>query len=96
MRPSTVSDMNISETSWLFVIKFHLEHRLGRGLTAVGFGLDWSKALVSMQQIATIGFYFNWEKPCDHSNSFIFDLQVMRTTIKSWMGSKFGKIRPWT
>ena len=23
-------------------------------------------------------------------------LQVMRSTIKSWMGSKFGKIRPGT
>ena len=27
------------------------------------------------------------------SSSF---LQVSRTTIKSWMGSKFGQIRPWT
>ena len=27
------------------------------------------------------------------SSSF---LQVTRTTIKSWMGLKFGQVRPWT
>ena len=27
------------------------------------------------------------------SSSF---LQVKRSTIKAWMGSKFGQIRPWT
>ena len=32
--PSTLSNMNISETSWLIVIKFHLEHHWGGGLAA--------------------------------------------------------------
>ena len=29
----------------------------------------------------------------DESSSF---LQIIRSTIKAWMGSKFGQIRPWT
>ena len=28
-RPSTLSDMNISETSWPIIIKFHLKHNWG-------------------------------------------------------------------
>ena len=38
LRPSTLSNMNISETSWAIIIKFHQEHHLGGGLTALGFG----------------------------------------------------------
>ena len=34
VRPSTLSNMNISETSRLIVIKFHLEHYWGMGLAA--------------------------------------------------------------
>ena len=48
VRASTLSNMNISETSWPIVIKFHLEHHWGRGLTALGFGLDWIRTLVSL------------------------------------------------
>ena len=37
VRGSTLSNMNISETSWLIVIKFHLDqHQWGGGLTALG------------------------------------------------------------
>ena len=32
--PSTLSNMNISETSWSIIIKFHQEHLWGGGLTA--------------------------------------------------------------
>ena len=45
---STLSNMNISETSWLLAIKFHLEHNWGEGLAAEGFGLDRIRTLVSM------------------------------------------------
>ena len=38
VRPSTLSNMNISETSWPIIIKFHQEHHWGGGLTALGFG----------------------------------------------------------
>ena len=48
VRPSTLSNMNISETSWPIIIKFHQEHHLGGGLTALGFGLDQIRTLVSM------------------------------------------------
>ena len=44
----TLSDMNISETSWPIIIKFHLKHHRGGGLTAAGFGLDRIRTLVSM------------------------------------------------
>ena len=52
MRPSvcafTLSNINISETSWPIVIKFHLEHNWGGGLAAKGFGPDGIRTLVSM------------------------------------------------
>ena len=47
-RPFILSNMNISETSQPSKIKFHLEHHLGGGLTALGFGLDRIRTLVSM------------------------------------------------
>ena len=34
VRASTLSNMNISETSWPIVIKFYLEHHWGGGLAA--------------------------------------------------------------
>ena len=34
VRASTLSNMNISETSWPILIKFHLEHHWGGGLAA--------------------------------------------------------------
>ena len=46
--PFTLSDMNISETSWPIIIKFHLKHHLGWGLAALGFGPDMVRTLVSM------------------------------------------------
>ena len=39
-RLSTLSNMNISETSWPIIIKFHKKHHWGRGLTVSGFGPD--------------------------------------------------------
>ena len=45
---STLSNMDISETSWPIVIKFNLEHHWGGGLAALGFGPDRIRNLVSM------------------------------------------------
>ena len=64
--------MNISETSWPTKIKFHLEHHWGGGLTAISFGLDRIRTLVSMatdssHRVLICG------KSCDHSSSLIFD-----------------------
>ena len=48
VRPSTLSNIYVSETSWPIIIKFHQEHYWGGGLTALGFGLDRIRTLVSM------------------------------------------------
>ena len=37
VRASTLSNINISETSWPIRIKFHQEQHWGGGLTALGF-----------------------------------------------------------
>ena len=48
VRPFTLPNINISETSWPIVIKFHLEHHWGGGLAALGFGPDRIRTLVPM------------------------------------------------
>ena len=48
VRASTLSNINISETSWPIVIKFHQKHHWGGGLAALGFGPDRIRTLVSM------------------------------------------------
>ena len=48
VRPFTLSNINISETSCPIKIKFHLKHHWGEGLTAKGFGQDRIRTLVSM------------------------------------------------
>ena len=48
VRPSTLSNMNISETSRPITIKFYLKHHLGGGKAALGFGADQIRTLVSM------------------------------------------------
>ena len=48
MRPFPYSNMNSSETSCPIKIKFHLEHHWGGRLTALGFGQDRIRTLVSM------------------------------------------------
>ena len=45
---STLSNINISETSRPIIITFHQEHHWGGGLTVLGFGLDRIRTLVSM------------------------------------------------
>ena len=47
-RASTLSNMNISETSRPITIKFYLKHHWGRRKTALGFGADQIRILVSM------------------------------------------------
>ena len=48
VRPFTLSNINISETSWPITIKFHQKHHWGGGLTAIGFRLYPMRTLVSM------------------------------------------------
>ena len=48
VRASTLSNMNISETSRLILTKFYLKHQWGGGKAALGFGADQIRTLVSM------------------------------------------------
>ena len=52
VRPSvgvlTLSNMNISATSWQIGMKFYLKHPWGGGKASVGFDLDRIRTLVSM------------------------------------------------
>ena len=52
VRPSvsllTLSNMNISATSWPIGMKFYLKHHWGGGKAPVGFDPDWIRTLVSM------------------------------------------------
>ena len=68
---STVSNINIPETSLPIIIKFHQEHHWGRGLAVFGFGLDRIRTLVSMATDSSHRVIMG--KSCDHSSSFIFD-----------------------
>ena len=99
VRASTLSNINIYEISWPIIIKFHQEHHWGGGLTVLGFRLDRIRTLVSMATDSSHRVIMG--KSCDQSSSFILIgsslfLQVTRTTIKSRMGSKLGKIGPGT
>ena len=44
----TLSNMNISATSWPITTKFYLRHHWDGGKAALGFGPDWIGTLVSM------------------------------------------------
>ena len=48
VRPLTLSNMNISATSWPIGMKFYLKHHWGGGKAALGFGSDRIGTLVSM------------------------------------------------
>ena len=48
VRPSTLSNMIISETRRPIIIKFRQKHHWAGGLTVIGFGLDRIRTLVSM------------------------------------------------
>ena len=48
VRAFTLSNMNISATSWPIGIKFYLKHHWSRGKASIGFDPDWLRTLVSM------------------------------------------------
>ena len=48
VRPFTLSGMNISETSWPIIIKFHLKHYWVGGLAALGLEPGRIRTLVSV------------------------------------------------
>ena len=48
VRALTLSNMNISATSWPIVRKFYLKHHWGGGKASVGFDPDQIRTVVSM------------------------------------------------
>ena len=48
VRALTLSNMNISATSWPIGMKFYLKHHWGGGKASVGFDPDQIRTLVSM------------------------------------------------
>ena len=48
VRPLTLSNMNISATSWAIGMKFYLKHHWGGGKASVRFDPDRIRTLVSM------------------------------------------------
>ena len=89
--------MNISETSRPIIIKFHQKHHSDGVLAALGFGPDRISTLVSMATDSSHRVIMGENLVTTLAPSFLIGsslfLQVIRTTIKSWMGLKLGSIR---
>ena len=72
-RWSTLSNMNMSETSWQIVIKFHLEHHWGREFAELAIGPDQIRSLVSMAIDSSHGFIMGENLVTTLVLSFFFD-----------------------
>ena len=87
---TTLSNMNIIETSWQVAIKFYLNHHWGGGCQ-LGFGPDLIRTLVSM---ATYSSHSGENLVTTPVPSFLFRsssfLQLTRKTMKTQMSSKFA------
>ena len=100
VRPSTLSNMNISETSRPITIKFYLKHHRGWGKAALGFGADQIRTLVSMATDSSHRVIMGKRASSSFlgcfSIGFFLYLQVTMTYIRACMSSKCGRIRPRT
>ena len=100
VRPSTLSNMNISETSRLITIKFYLKQYLGGGKVALGFGADQIRTLVSMATDSSHMFIMGKTASSRFLKYFFVGsfsyFKVMMTYIRAWMSLKFGRIRSQT
>ena len=90
--------MNISETSGPIVIEFHQEHYWGGGLVALCFGPYQMRTGFHGNSFLRVIMGKNLVTTLAPSFLIVFSLflQVKRTTIRSWIGLKFGKIQPGT
>ena len=68
---STLSNMNISETSRPITIKFYLKHHWGGEKAALGFGADQIRTLVSMATDSSHRVIMG--KECHHVFLAVFD-----------------------
>ena len=77
VRASTLSNMNISETSRPITTKFYLKHHWGGGKAALGFGADQIRTLVSMAMDCSHKVIRG--KGRHHVFSTVFDRRFCRT-----------------
>ena len=100
VRASTLSNMNISETSRPITTKFYLKHHWGGGKAALGFDADQIRTLVSMATDSSHRVIMGEKGVITFSRLFLIGsflyLQVTMTYIRACMSSKFGRIRPRT
>ena len=100
MRASTLSNINISETSGPIATKFYLKHHWGGGKAALGFWPDRIGTLLSMATDSSHRVIMGENLISTLAPSFLIEsfsyLQVTRTTIISRTSLNFGPIRPWT
>ena len=100
VRASTLSNMNISETSRPITTKFYLKHHWGGGKAALGFDADQIRTLVSMATDSSHRVIMGEKGVITFSRLFLIGsflyLQVTMTYIRACMSSKFGWIRPRT
>ena len=92
---STLSNMNISETSRPIAIKFYLKHHWGGGKAALGFGLNRNETGFHGNRYLQQGYNGEYVVVTVAPSFFIGSspfLQVTRTTTRSWMSLKFGQI----
>ena len=87
VRASTLSNMNISETSRLITTKFYLKHHWGGGKAALGFDADQIRTLVSMATDISHRVLMGKRASSRFLDCFLIGsfsyLQIMRTYIKA-------------
>ena len=100
VRASTLSNMNISETSRPITTKFYLKHRWGGGKAALGFDADQIRTLLSMATDSAHRVIMGKRASSPFSRLFLIKsflyLQVTMTYIRACMSLKFGRTRPRT
>ena len=100
VRASTLSNMNISETSRPITTKFYLKHYWGGGKAALGFDADQIRTLVSMATDSSHRVIMRKRASSRFLLMFLIGsflyLQVTMTYLRACMSSKFGRIRPRT
>ena len=98
VRASTLSNMNISETSRPITIKFYLKHHWGGEKAALGFGAGQVRTLVSMATDSSHRVIMGEKGVITFSRLFLIGsflyLQVTMTYIRACMSWKFSRIRP--
>ena len=98
VHPLTLSNMNISATSWPIGMKFYLKHHWGGGKASVGFDPDRIRTLVSMTTDNSHRVIMGKRRHHVLSNAFDRILSILsgNDDMRASMSSKFSRIRPRT